>query len=171
MLLIGNEDHRPRFVAQAHARIGNDADDLAWPIVREIRVAAVDASLDDLAQGIGVAEVLPGERLVDDGDSGRVGAVHVGERAPAPEPNAQRFEKLRARLVVLSVAELVARIAGLSDDTERHGHRLPRRQPTGQTDRVHAGYVLHALDDLAVELRDLRRDAEMRGVASRAIAR
>src|SRR6185503_21149028 len=98
-------------------------------------------------------------------------AIRVGERAPAPKADSHRLEEFRADLVILRVAELVARIARLSDDTERHGHGRSGRQPARQTDRTHAGHILHAVHDFTVKLRDLRRDSEMRSVASRAIAR
>ena len=171
MLLIGNVDHRPRVVAQAHPRIGNDSHDLARPVVGQIRVAAVDASLDDLAQRIGSPKYCRASvSLMTATPAAFSPSASVNVR-PRRRPIPIVSKKSALDLVVLRVAELVARIARLSHDTERHGHRLPRRQPARHTDRSHAGHALHALHDLTVELRDLRRDAEMRGVAPRAIAR
>ena len=152
------------------AHVTDDADD-----VQRVQVAVHVAELNALAERLLVGEVLPGERLADDGDVFSVRRVGRAEGAPADDGDAHGREivaardavlgfpfagqrVLRQRLVIFEVMKLGFRRVGAVDDQE-----LAVRAAAGQryvadaAGSRDAGNVVDALKQLRVKLRHLLR--------------
>ena len=103
-------------------------------------------------------EVLPHERVVDNGDARRALDVLLGERASALNRNAERPEVVRRDHVEARTRTLPRIAHRLADDRERHAEAGARdRHARSGGDAAHAGDRAHAIEELSIERVDLLR--------------
>ena len=129
----------------------------ARSFIRELPSGPTPSDIETmrLADGILASELLARERLIDHHDAFAVRGVVRVERAAGHQRHAERLEIAFRDRVILRLRRFTLIAVDPSAHAERVAPRRGERQRVRRADRFHFGGLTQAIEQRAVELRDL----------------